>query len=117
MNPYDEMMRVVSDHTRKAQRLWNDLHGRVDGFDVGPLPGSYAFRISPKGGPRTFNGQTINAVSISYPPDKSGYIETALIGTDGNLIYVDDLGYSDVVVHDDQNSLVAHLNDLLQKTS
>ena len=112
---YAQMMKTIDDNTLKAKALWRALHGNLNDFDLGPQPSGYASQVSPKGGPVDFKGLTIKAVSISYPPDKRGYVETALIGADGKLIYIDDLGYDDVVVHDDTTSLVAHLNALLRK--
>ena len=71
--------------------------------------GVHCFRVKFNSHIVTKDGQIVKGVSISYPPDAMGNrgldyeeleipetIETALIGQDEKLIYVAELGYSDI---------------------
>jgi hypothetical protein len=88
----------------------------------GPFGGKhYAFRVEfPK-------NELLYGVSVSVPPDAMGNrgkkygeenpktYETALVGTDENLTYVDELGYSDVCRFEGMNEVVEEVLRLVKK--
>lgn len=79
---------------------------RVAGFDVDYEQGGFCCRVLL--GRR--DGQEFR-LSVSYPPDARGSLETALV-RDGSLFYVDEVGYWDVCRFDEVSEIVEELRRL-----
>lgn len=56
-------------------------------------------------------------LSIQTEPDVAGsqFAETALLRKEDGCVYSDDLGYSDVLRHDEPDDLFDHITELLEK--
>lgn len=97
-------MNVIRQNTLASQRLYARLSTStlcMNGtISLEPHLGMYAFRVRIT--------DTL-LVSVSYPPDAHGMIETALFNNDDDLIYDDALGYEDIQRFEDFDELVKEL--------
>jgi len=82
---------------------------------LGPSFLDYSFVCRLKN-PVIVDDQHIIGLSVSYPPDIDGLIETLLVGPDGS-VHPSDIGYEDIRRHYSTDELLVHLRDLAQKLS
>lgn len=97
---------------KKMQLLVVQMILIIKEITVGDVPENcWSFRVKfPEGYP-------FAAVSCSCPPDARGWYETALVGADGDLIYIDELYYEDVQRFETVDELVRELKRLYDTAS
>ena len=117
--------------TSRTVEMYEQLRSRnIDGITMGERPVSFCFRVYFKGSNdekmrdalrQYYPGlASVNAISCSMCKclewgHDNNVIETALVGHNENLVYVDDLGYDDIRLHEDFSALVSEIERLVAK--
>ena len=98
------VVQVKADETHQGLRASSAL---AEVYDFGPPPGAHCFRGKRLG---ATDVDEFAAISVSHPPFSDiGTYEIALVGADGDLVYIDALGMNDIYRFCSFEALVAGL--------